>query len=416
MQNYRGLFRDGLAYLIFGFINKLLPFLALPILTLYLTTSELGRVTLFQSIYQFLLPLLAFGSLGLLSVDIIKRPPAEVSSVVRQTMWIQFISTVFLLTIGLCFGGQITAFTELSLYLILLLPFACMGGSLVNFLSVVLQMTRRVKSFVVLQFSGVFLELILIVIFVVLLSLKSEGRVMSIVIAMVLVGGCSCIYLIRNHGRPCLTDLISVARLVKLSAPLLVYELAFLAVLITDKFVMRSMHGFSALGIYGVGLQFGLVIYLFESSLLRAWMPWFFSAKHSGTINDRTRISRYSWVYIAILAAVTLFWMAVSGILLKSFVAPEFESAESFIPWISVGFLFAGTYKLVAQHLFYEKDVVSLMKCAIFVALINVPLTIFMSCLYGPVGVAQATMLSYFFACVVVAIFVWRSRREVEVN
>ena len=223
-------------------------------------------------------------------------------------------------------------------------------------------------------------------------------------------------FLISRYGRPGTSDFIHAVRLVKLSAPLLVYELAFLVVLITDKLVMRSMHGFSDLGIYSVGLQFGLVVSLFETSLLRAWLPWFFSAKHSGTSDDERSISRYSLGYIGVLVIATVIWIAVSGIVLATFVSSKFESASGFIPWISIGFLFVGIYKLLAQHLFYKKDVFSLMMCALFVALLNVPLTIVMSLFFGPVGVAQATMLSYFFACVVISFIVWRSNEKLQDN
>lgn len=51
-------------YLISNILNASIPFILLPILTRYLTTSEYGKIAIFQTIITGLVSVIAFNTLG----------------------------------------------------------------------------------------------------------------------------------------------------------------------------------------------------------------------------------------------------------------------------------------------------------------------------------------------------------------
>lgn len=396
---------NSLGYVLSNFINRALPFFLLPVLTHYLSTSQLGVVSIYQSVMQFMIPCIGLGLAGIVSVDYVRKSSIEVSSLILESL-LAFSAIAFvLLLITLHYGSQLESYFSLTRFYIYSLPLVALSLAFLNLFVIFLQMNQKVLGFAITKLSISIFELGLVIILVVFLLRGEEGRLDALIYTNLCAGLFVILVLLRKSSRGSIRSVKEMFGFIRTGAPLMIYELCFLVVLMTDKIFVKEIRGIDEVGIYTVGLQVGMVVGLLESSVIRAWIPWFFTTLNVGSIAGKRMIAKYSLIYMSILALMAFFWITVSGFIVDLAVDSEYSNAKSVLPWVVVAFFFIGLYKLFAQYLFYEKSTMLLMFISISVAILNIPLTWVMVNQNGIVGAAQATLMSYMFAFLVTLYF-----------
>lgn len=390
------LFKISIGYLSISLLNALLPFLLLPVITHYLSSEEYGVVAFFQAMLQFCIPLVGGGVAGVISIKFFQSNREQLKTYIYNGFILISLITIMvtLIIYGLsCFLIKL----PFSQIYILNLPLVAASISILAVYSALLQMEERLWQFGFINIGVVVFESVFTVFFIFGLSRKGVGRIDAIVLANLF---CMFVILFLMKKENWFVIKISKKRiieLIKIGGPIIIYQVGFLVILLTDRILLSALVDLSSVGIYMVGLQIAMVISLIESAAIKAWVPWLFTQLSQDDLSFQ-QIIKYKSFYILLLISITTFFVFLSPLIVKLMVTEEYYSAVKVIPWLAYGFMFMGFYKIFAQYSFYKQVTRSLMWIGLITASINIPVSYILISQNGMIGAAQATLLCYFLA------------------
>jgi O-antigen/teichoic acid export membrane protein len=179
------------------------------------------------------------------------------------------------------------------------------------------------------------------------------------------------------------------------SLPLVPQMFASAAIGSMDRIIVTQELDVAAAGIYSVGFQVGMIMWLVVNSTVQAWLPWFYRRMKEGSPEANRSIARVTWLTVVgwIVIGVVLWLMSP---LMVSIVAGEsFHDAELVAPWIIGAFLFQGLYSLVSAYLYYWGLTGRLAAAAVASAVMHITLTFLLVRENGIAGAGQAVLLAY---------------------
>ena len=389
----------SVGYTLVSVISKISPFLLLPIVTAYLTPDEFGRVAMFQATLQFLIPFVGAGVAGVISIEFLQVSKKELSNFIL-TGFLVIGGLIALLSVGILLAKDtFEVLLGLDAKYLYLLPVTSASIAMIAVYSAMLQMQKRIISFSFVNLGIAVLEFSVTIILVVLVQTGVDGRIDAIVYSSLVILFFVLVQLYRESWYSGELTVTTFKNLLSLGSPLVMYQVGFFVVLLTDRLLLAKLMSFSDVGVYMVGLQIGMVVGLIEASALKAWIPWLFSQLIEEEV-DKNTIVHFKMVYLILLVLVTLVVIILGNFALKVLFSEEYIAASQVIPWVAMAFMFMGMYKVFAQYMFFKRLTLNLMWIGVLVAVVNIPLTYYLILLNGMVGAAQSTFVSYFVAFV----------------
>jgi O-antigen/teichoic acid export membrane protein len=382
-------------------LNKLVPFLLLPLLTQYLSPSEYGIIAIVQVFISLFLAF--FGGLNcniprtFFSLEH-KRFSLYMSALFVVLLFF-FLFTVFLTIIYSLVGLPLFG---LNLYWFLAMPvISCMSMS--NLINLTLLRTQeKPYQYALWEISHTLLNLLLSLILVIGFHAGWEGRALGITVPLFLYG-CLGMWAIARQGmltrRWCWRD---VKETFSVSIPLIPHALAAVVITLIDRLFISEMLGGKAVGIYSVGYQFGMVVMLFTEAFLKAWQPWFYKKLAADTFENNMLIVRYTRLYLLILVIGALVYAMLAQWLLPFVVDDRYLEAGSIILPVVVSYIAFGAYQIFFPYLVYVKKTYVLTFISPLAALVNIILNLQLIPEYGIEGAAYATIASYMISCILV--------------
>ena len=193
-----------------------------------------------------------------------------------------------------------------------------------------------------------------------------------------------------------------VRSILKFGLPLIPHVLGAVVITYSDRLFITKMIGLEEMGLYAVGYQIGMVIYLIQNSFNQAWQPWLYQKLKDDNFNDKQRIVKITYVYFAGLVLAVLALTMIGPWIVETMTADEYKDSNQFIFWIALGFAFNGMYKMVGNYLFYLRKTMTIGLITAMTALINIVLNYVLIKMNGPVGAAQSTAVTFFIQFAVV--------------
>lgn len=183
-------------------------------------------------------------------------------------------------------------------------------------------------------------------------------------------------------------------QLVRFGAPLVPAGLAMYFMNTADRWFVQYYHGEEVLGIFAVGAKFALLMALAVETFRKAWWPIAMDAMHNEDGPETFRM--IATLYIAIGTVGVIIVALISKWLVYTFTTPAYYEAWKVVSILALqpilyGFYLIGTpgiWKTEKTHLNLY-----LMSGAVVIGLI---LNWYLVPIYGGVGAAVATVLSYF--------------------
>ena len=255
----------------------------------------------------------------------------------------------------------------------------------------VLRMQKRSVEFSLLTLARsvatVVLRLVLIVGF-------GQG-VLGVVLADALVTAVLMLVLSR-HFAPLLRPMFSATLLRETLAfglPRLPHAAAQQVIAVGDKLILQMFRSLSDVGIYSMGVSFGLTLKLFLSAFESAWAPFYYAtAREAGAPAIFRTVTTYG---VAALVFLTAALSAVARDLLDIMTRGLFIEAAPIVAWTALGVLFQGVYLLTSIGLNLTKKTQYYPVATISAAAANVALNFILVPAYGIVGAAWANAAAY---------------------
>ena len=384
-------------YLGSSVINKAIPFFLLPILTQYLTTEEYGTLAIYQVMMSFVMPLMISNLPINITRNFFNEPKEYIGKLVFNLL-IVLIGTaaliLLLLSVYLLLGGNHFFIPQRWIYA---LPLIAFMNVLNTFNLTILRNRKRALEFGGFEISKTFLDLSLTVLLIVVYSFSWEGRALGILISTVIIGLISMYrvwqsgYLVFKFDDKIIKEALSV------SIPLIPHGLGTVILTLGDRVFIDQMVSTSALGIYTVGYQFGMIMVLVTTAFNKTWTPWMYELLGKNNEHSKKNIVKTTYLVSISLIVLALGITGISYYLLPFMTAEEYHGAFVHVIWVALGYAFFGMYSLVFPYGVHVGKTSYLAVVTFSAALINLVANYILIQYNGAVGAAQATLISYMY-------------------
>lgn len=160
-----------------------------------------------------------------------------------------------------------------------------------------------------------------------------------------------------------------------------------------DKFILARFRPISEVGMYSMGVSFGLTQKLFLSAFEYAWAPFYYAAtREPGATALFATVTTYG---IAALGLLTAGLSAIARDLLDLMTRGVFVDAAPVVRWTAVGVFLQGVYLLTSIGLNITKRTAYYPASTIAAAGANVALNYALIPRYGMIGAAWANAAAY---------------------
>jgi len=381
-------------YTLSNVFNAGIPFLLLPILTKYLSPSDYGVLSNFNGLVTVLVPFVGFNLMAAVSRQYIKDDidrPRYISTgltlLVVLTILFSFLIFFFRENVK-----ELTGIPEVYV------AFTALYASFTNLLELILAIWRMENKpiyYGVLRLGKTLLEISIAITLIAGFQMAFEGSIHAMFFAM---GAAALVSLLILYNKQLLSRSFSksyLKHIVNYGAPLIPHALSGVIILYSDKLIITHYLGLSATGVYSVGFLVGQLIGLLQNSFNQAWVPWVFTQLKENNFLSKIKIVKITYLYfIGILLLTVAMWFVAPY--LYFFVGKGFHEGIYLVFWIALGFAFNGMYKMVAVYIFYSEKTKYLAVLSLLVAGLNISLNFAWIPIYGEVGAALATVISFF--------------------
>ncbi|MFC4386546.1 lipopolysaccharide biosynthesis protein [Gracilibacillus marinus] len=389
------LIRNSGIYTFANIINSAIPFFLLPILTVYLTPTDYGIVSMFGVLIGIVLPFMGLNSNASISRKFYDEDK-DFSVYLSTALYILVASSFAVLLIFLIFSDVISELSAFPQQYLLIVVVAGLGNSLIQITLTLWRVREKPILFGIFQISQTIMNVSVSLLLVVGLSQGWQGRVNGQVIAILLFAIIGIIIVIKRERVGFTYNNAYAKDIVSYGVPLIPHALGAFLITMTDRIFITNMIGVGETGIYTVAYQIGMIIQLLQDSFNKAWIPYLFSNLKKGTDQIKVKIVKISYIYFILIIIITLLLSLLAPYIVDIFIGEAFVDSVQFIFWISLGFAFNGMYKMISGPIFYVKKTRILSFLTFVTAILNIIFNYWFIKWNGTLGAAQATTLSFF--------------------
>jgi len=256
------------------------------------------------------------------------------------------------------------------------------------------QVTEQPRKFFLLTVGHFFLNISLILWFVVGLKRGAEGQLGAQLVGNLLL---TLIYLFI------LTKLINfkfnrqiLKHALAYSLPLIPAVLSGWVVNYTDRIFIERFFTLREVGIYSLGYQIALAVTIFAGGISRAYWPFFFRIANSEDQKEAKKtLNTTNTAYLLAVVLVVFLIAFFSKELVTILIDPKFLEAYKIIPLIAFGYLLSEAAGIQSLSIHQKRKTKALMYLGLFAAGINILLNFILVPRYGAYGAAYATIISF---------------------
>lgn len=379
-----------LTYGIGGIVNGLARLALIPIISVYLPPDIFGVYSLLLMAISFLF---VFFDLGL-SYALIKQysesgKPLSREKTVGTSITLIITAGGFVGGIVLLNSAAVSRFlfqtTQYTPFLRLAICIA-FGGSLFQLFTSILRALAKSRTYVLITSLRGFSNIVFTVSLVILFSLGIEGFLWGVLISFIL--GIAAFLIIL---KPSVAFSIDFAkRLLHFGLPLMPSNLAIWLLTYADLYLLKTITGLKAVGLYQFAQEMCTVIALLLVSFERAW-PQFVFSRH----REESAVFRFQRIFILFFSALTFCGLAISlfRFELLSFLSAEaYEASAKVIPLLVCSGILYGTYYVFGSGLLIKGKTIFFPFITLSAAALNILLNIILIPSYGIVGAGVATV------------------------
>jgi len=396
LENLKKKLLKGFAiYLGSSVINKAIPFLLLPILTRYLSTGEYGILAIYQVIISFSDTIIGMRTKSNIARNFFKHSKEYVAKIVFNMLlllWISSTIALIIITLYIFLGGNLFNIPEKWLYALPLIAFMNMVN---GFNLAILRNRKRALEYGAFEISRTVVDLSVSILLIVVYAYGWQGRATGILVGTSVIGFISIFRMWQSGFIAFKIDPEQLKEIITISLPLIIHGLGATVITLSDRIFINEMVSTSAVGIYTVGYQFGMIMFLVVTAFNLTWTPWMYELLSEEKEENKATIVKATYLvsggFISLALAVT----GVSYYLLPFMTAEEYHSGFIYVVWIALGYAFNGMYSLVQPYGVHVGKTSYLGITTFSAAIVNLVVNYYLISRNGALGAAQATLISY---------------------
>ena len=397
--------KQSLFYGIGHIITRSIGFLLLPLYTNYLSLEEYGVIALVYTFLGFMNIILHYGLDASLLKHYVGSNVYNQKTVLTNVYTSLFITTFMTVSILLLFKNKIgyVLFGFKDSQIIILVLGILFFDTLLSIHNLIIRAEQKPKLYICVSLSNVLFNVLLNIYFIIYLRLGING---------VLIGNLISSFTIFLLTSPIIINRFSFSRLsfVKwkqlmiFGYPLLFSGIFSMILELSDRYIIRLLIGIEAVGVYNAGYKIGMIMMIIVSGFNMAWQPYFLNKK----VNERKYIADTSIILLTLICSFWLFILLWSDTILTfqifgfSFYGENYWDSINIIPYVALAYIFHACYliQIPGYYLLEKTEYIAWIRfCG---ALFNIALNFLFIYIYGIIGAAVSTCLSYLIMAVLV--------------
>ena len=405
------IFSDTIIYTIGSVFNRLLPFLLLPIYTLYFPPAEYGIFSLVYSFWFFVSVFYLYGMETAFQKLFLEAKDEESKKKIYSSTLILIFSTSVIFSVIIYFlsdtiASKITG-SPANGYLIRLLAFILVADSMYRFPMILINSIQRSKLYSFLNSIAVIINVAVNIVLIVVYKQGIEAIFYSYLVSYTFLFVISLVssakYFIAAISRATVSLLLKNAHL------FLYYGIFLISIDLIDRFILEYFKGSAEVGIYSASYRIGIVMNLVITGFKVAWTPFFMNMK--GEEGNREIFSKVFTYFCYGGLVIFLLFSLLADDLVKINVAgytllnEKYWSGLIIIPYILLAYLFSGLYLNLTVASFFQNKIKYLIISSGAGCVSNIALNFMLIPQFSIIGAAVSTMISYFIMFIVLYYF-----------
>jgi O-antigen/teichoic acid export membrane protein len=381
-------------YFLSYFINAVLSFTAVSLLTHYLTTYDYGVINLYSSFLMLLMPFISGGIIYPLSVEYFKRPRETYGAFFTNAQIIPLVSLVLFTILCVVFQQPLCRFLKVSSFWIWIMPVTIWLIMINETAMMITRNNNKPLRFAFFSVGKNFTEIALTVGLVIGLRWTWDGRILSGFLAPLFFGVISFYFFYHWKLVTKKIDWSATSRIFFLCLPFVFERLSVFVMSYSDKYFIDKfdLNGTREVGLYGLGSQLANVIFLVIISLDSAYKPHLFKKLSEGF---HGKIHKSTIWFIGGCAVATIGMFIAIPLLFHFFIGSSFQEAKPYAYMLCSGYFMWGIFSALQAYLIYLEKNRQILLISIFGMMASLSLNFFMVPRYGAVGAAVASIITY---------------------
>ena len=389
LSNTSPLIKDFRNYMVGDFFTKILSFISIAVFTRILTVEDYGIFGVFNASIGLLLAVITLGFHTAVS-----RYFFEHRSDLNSFMFISMVGSIFISTLFfsiLWFYKEILADTlNLPVSLIIFFYPAIIIGIVHSIFSQYYSSIREsaflTKVELFRAYAGFVISLLLV--------LTIEKSYLGLIGGSLIIGGLTGLYMFYKLQILMLpswrrTHLLYI---VSFSIPLIPYHASSLILQQFDRIMINTQLGNYESGLFNFAANIAMLYLVFTAIVLRAFATDYFNLMNEKNYNELdSKILKIFHIYVAIAVFLIFYGSEIATVLADE----KFFKAISVVPILIMGYLFFSIYEIYGRNAVYAHKTIYASINILIPGILNIWLNAHLIPLYGNIGAASATLISY---------------------
>jgi len=395
-------------------VNKIVPFLALPIFANYLSKEEFGVVANFNVLFFIFSILVGLSTEGYLSTKFYYSSATKRGLIIGNLVMVATITFVVLIPILYLFSGLVFKYFNVDFLYLFFCIIATYFSFIIRLYLIHCRFTENHVAFFISQFSLVALNIGLSVVAVIYLEDKLFARIASLSFSYVAFGIIALLLLskfaIFKYNK------ILSRKSLKFGVPLIPYQLAKWARNGLDRIIITNIIGIAANGIYSYNFQISNIPSYIGNSLNLELTPKLFKALKKGS--DQKKTLKILLPYIAIITIAFLAYV-VGVLVLKDYIfVKQFKFDAVAFSLILFGSLFHSFALLLNNFFFFWEKNILLTRVTVIASISSAVLNFCFTSMWGIYGTCLTFLIVEVVICIVLLYLVVKEfhHKQKELN
>lgn len=392
------LLKDAGFYALFRIVDKIIPFLLLPIITRALTSDEFGIFVLFQALAGIALPLMTLSVDSSILLNYFKVKAERFRNYFSSGYLLLIISSIVVSLLIWVLTKPISDLTEFPADWIGTILLFCFFQFHSNLALNIYQVKKEVFKFGVYSISLTLTKNILMLILVIYVGMKWEGIIVSYVIAYG-VFFCISLWLFKlNDLYTVKIDKRYIVDNMKVGYPLSLHTIGSWLGNSATRVIVSSLLGTAATGSFGVGAALAMLVLYMQDSFNKAFVPYLFEKLEDYNQEIGRKLVKLTYIYNTVIFIFALFVGIAGYFLIDIIFGADYIDGREVVIFIALGYAFDGMYKMHVNYIFYEKKTHLIFFITMFTGILNIALTYYLILEIGLAGAGIAFCIVNIFA------------------
>ncbi len=394
---FSDLFKSISIYTIFRLINRSLPVLLLPFLTIHLTPKDYSIIDIFTNLCYITLPIIGLNSYSSTSrfyYDKSINYKIFLSTVIKFTL----ITYVLISIILIITNNYILEFINVEKFNFFLLIVATYSLFEQIFLihTTNLRLEEKKYEYGFIGLIRTILELVGTILLILYFINDWRGRILGQAIGLIIVSIYSTYILFKEGYISSKFSIVYLKESLVFGFPLIIHTISGILLGFSNRYFIIKYVGLEEAGVFASAYQLCFIISLLHTSFNEAWVPYLFkSLSNNDSLSTREKLVKITYLYFFILFILTIIFILIMPLIYK-FIGKSFQINFINIVIISFAFLLNGFYKMLVNYLFYTKKTFYVALGTIIALLFNLVLNYYFIIQFKILGASIALFLTFF--------------------